>query len=177
MKRWMMLCLCVMVVFSFSKEEPAVSPVKSPGIAQTEKTLYLVQQNGKYGYIDKTGRLVIPPQFDYALDFSEDLAPVTTNDGWGYIDKSGKYIITTQCVWVSYFSEGLAVVELGDKFGYINKSGKYIVTPQFEWPRDFSNGLAMVVLGHKCGYIDKSENTSSLRNLIMLLTCRTVWQG
>src|ERR1039458_9956106 len=49
----------------------------------------------KYGYIDESGKFVVNPQFDYALDFSGGLAPVCMGDcgyrpvaprKWGYID-------------------------------------------------------------------------------------------
>ena len=46
----------------------------------------------KYGYINKKGELVIPLQFDNALDFVDGLAMVGTDEGWVYIDKSGKVV-------------------------------------------------------------------------------------
>ncbi len=54
--------------------------------------LFCVNVNGKYGYIDKTGKYVINPQFDYAGSFSEGLAVVEIGGKWGYIDKTGKFI-------------------------------------------------------------------------------------
>jgi KWG Leptospira. len=35
-----------------------------------------VKKSGKFGYIDKTGKVVIEPVFDYAESFSEGLARV-----------------------------------------------------------------------------------------------------
>jgi len=46
----------------------------------------------KYGYIDKTGKIVIEPKFDNAWSFSEGLARVKIDDKDGYIDKTGKYV-------------------------------------------------------------------------------------
>ena len=56
----------------------------------------MVEQNGKYGWIDKSGSYVIQPQYVQTTDFFEDgFAAVHAKDGkWGVIDKSGKYIIT-----------------------------------------------------------------------------------
>ena len=41
----------------------------------------------RFGYIDKTGKLVIPAQFDDADNFSEGLAGVYTHGKWGYISR------------------------------------------------------------------------------------------
>lgn len=54
--------------------------------------LFPVYQNGKRGYIDKTGKIVINPQFDDARHFTEGLASVNIGDKWGYIDKAGKIV-------------------------------------------------------------------------------------
>ena len=60
------------------------------------KILARVKQNNKYGYIDKTGKIVIQPQFDEANAFYEGLASVEKNKKWGYIDKTGKIVIQPQ---------------------------------------------------------------------------------
>ena len=44
------------------------------------------------GYIDKTGNIVIEPQFDFAHRFSGELAQVHVGDKIGYIDKTGRYV-------------------------------------------------------------------------------------
>ncbi|GAH30691.1 unnamed protein product, partial [marine sediment metagenome] len=80
----------------------------------------------KWGYIDKTGKWVITPQFQWAGSFSEGLAAVRIEGkwGWGYIDKTGKWVIEPQFNMASRFSEGLAVVKSEGKKGYIDKTGK-----------------------------------------------------
>jgi len=42
--------------------------------------LIAVKAGNNWGYMDKTGKMVIPPQFDTALDFQEGLAIVVTAD-------------------------------------------------------------------------------------------------
>jgi hypothetical protein len=57
-------------------------------------------KTGKVGYIDRTGKVVIPPQFDSADEFVDGIAKVYETPGqseryesaFGYIDKRGKYI-------------------------------------------------------------------------------------
>lgn len=35
--------------------------------------LAIVAQNGKYGFVDKTGKVVIPVKYDFAFSFIEGL--------------------------------------------------------------------------------------------------------
>ena len=117
-----------------------------------------VKQNGKWGFIDKKGSFVIPPQFDNADFFSEGLAGVEQNGKWGFIDKKGSFVIPPQFDNADFFSEGLASVQQNGKWGYIDKTGKYIILANFERGYNFSEGLASVQHNGKFGFIDKTGN-------------------
>ena len=73
--------------------------------------LAAVSIDGKGGYIDSAGDMIIEPQYDNVGIFSEGLAAVKVNEKWGYIDKSGNMFIAFQYADAGYFSEGLAPVE------------------------------------------------------------------
>jgi len=73
----------------------------------------------KYGFINREGKIVIEPRFDYAGNFSEGLACVEINDKHGYINKKGEFIIEPQFDNTFSFSEGLALVDKDCKRGYI----------------------------------------------------------
>ena len=69
----------------------------------------------KWGFIHKTGKWAIPPQYDEARDFCEGLALVAIKDGtgklsYGYIDTLGRVVVKPRrgIVSASHFSEGLA---------------------------------------------------------------------
>jgi WG containing repeat len=98
----------------------------------------------KYGFIDKTGKVVIEPQFDGIEEqftglagafnlgepvFREGLAPVTIRGKWGYIDRTGNFVIKPQFFVVRPFSEGLAAVQPRNKRGwnYIDKTGNFLI--------------------------------------------------
>jgi hypothetical protein len=101
--------------------------------------------HGKFGFIDKTGRLVIGYQFDDADGFREGLAPVKVGKLWGYVDKTGRFAVEPQFSNASWFSEGLAAVSVGDSWGFIDKSGKLVINPQFMGAvGSFSGGLALM---------------------------------
>ncbi|MBW4574011.1 MAG: WG repeat-containing protein [Aphanothece sp. CMT-3BRIN-NPC111] len=72
--------------------------------------LALVQVNNHYGYIDKTGKIVIAAQFAAAQSFNEGLAAVLLPDGWSYIDQTGRNIAKARYKQAGSFSEGLAAV-------------------------------------------------------------------
>lgn len=68
--------------------------------------------DGRWGYIDMTGKLVIPCQWKKALFFSEGLAGVQDdNEKWGFIDKTGK--VALPFVWsnVQWFRNGRVRVQ------------------------------------------------------------------
>lgn len=112
--------------------------------------------NLKFGYVDKTGNVVIAPQFEAADDFHEGRALVF-NSGRkaGYVDKFGKLVIRYQFDMAESFSEGLAAFSNGESTGFISPKGKYIINPQFDDASSFSDGLAVIEQGDMYGFIDK----------------------
>jgi hypothetical protein len=69
-----------------------------------------VQINDKWGFIDKTGDLVIKAQFEMVFDFSDGLARIVVDKKSGFIDNKGKSLIAPQFETAYSFSEGLANV-------------------------------------------------------------------
>ncbi len=142
-----------------------------------------VKKDGKYGYIDKTGKEVIPCIYEGAGDFSEGLAAVKQDDKWGFIDKTGKEVIPCNYDDAGNFYEGMSWVKKYDKFGYVCKKpevnkevniiGK-LKNKVVEWKKrktpdkkvdevipctydnveDFERGFAKVKSGDTWGYID-----------------------
>ncbi|MBP5241278.1 MAG: WG repeat-containing protein, partial [Bacteroidales bacterium] len=55
--------------------------------------MFPIDVGGDWGFMDKTGNVVIEPQFTEAGDFSEGLAKVSVDWKWGYIDQTGKFVI------------------------------------------------------------------------------------
>lgn len=84
--------------------------------------------NGKMGYLDEKGKIVVPALFDYEGDFSEGLAAVELNEEYGFIDKTGIIVIEPRSyLYLPQFVNGLARVTTRDfNFGYIDKKGKFV---------------------------------------------------
>jgi len=89
--------------------------------------------NKKWGFIDKTGLLVIDAVFDDALSFSEGKAGVKVEKKWGYIDTDGNFAIAPYFDFVLKYYNGLAWVEKDNVRGYIRDNGDYA------WPSSLRN--------------------------------------
>lgn len=126
---------------------------------------------GRFGYIDKTGKVVIGATFYEAGQFSEGLATVRIGEAaqYGYIDRTGAVVIPPQFAWAEAFSKGFAVVHLGGRGGqysqptrstFVDENGK-IMMGEFDFVGEgFSEDLAVVSVGRspaaKFGYIDRT---------------------
>lgn len=178
-----MLSLALALVLALSLAVPSLAASTSVTMIRTDYTgvftpdngfgwswtefsegLAPVEKNGKYGYIDSNGKVVIPLQYDWCDKFSEGLGPVGKDGKYGYIDRTGKMVLSLQDYYGgSHFSDGLALVSGGDedwKCGYIDHSGKLVIPLQYYDAGDFSEGLAVVgkEVGNdlKYGYIDRT---------------------
>lgn len=148
-----------------------IVPCKYESVGSFFEGMAAVLQNGRWGFVNLKGEMVIPPKYvkasTYAiLKFSEGLAVVTTdtsiNKKFGAIDKTGKTVIPFVYDNLVDFAEGLALANKGKilkqgkyswqqdivtagKIGYINKTGKTIIPFEYEWGSNFINGQAEVL--------------------------------
>src|SRR5829696_9264172 len=67
--------------------------------------IYPIQVNQKFGFINRTGKVIVPPQFDNAGIFQDGLAPVAIGKQWGYADKNGRLVINPQFDMADPFSD------------------------------------------------------------------------
>jgi DNA-binding transcriptional regulator/RsmH inhibitor MraZ len=145
------------VVYSLPLPQPKMFPPLSENLSFSEG-LAAVATDFKFGYIDTTGKMVIPQKFSEADPFHEHRARVMLEEGFqsGFIDTSGKIVIPVKYANTRSFSEGLAAVQLQDHsyWGFIDLSGNMVIPPIFDDADDFSEGLAAVRIGDKVGYID-----------------------
>ena len=115
-----------------------------------------VEKAGKWGYIDSTGAVVIPPSWKYPGTFENGIAKVGQGIQCGYIDKTGKLL--GQRMWTAGrpFADGMACVSKDGKWGYIDQTGTLVIQPCSDVGDDFIHGLAIVRQGDKLGLIDKT---------------------
>lgn len=123
--------------------------------------LFPVLQNGRWGFIDRTGLVVIYPRYSKVGVFSEGLCPVLHEGKWGYISEaSGEMTISAQFSGTKPFFEGRAFVMkdgLTSPYVLIDTSGSVVGNEEFyQIDIGFSEGLAAVRGPQGWGYINTS---------------------
>ena len=106
--------------------------------------LFQVHENGRTGFINSKGDVVIKPIFRSAGEFSEGLASARIDGLYGFIDATGEFVIEPQFDFATHFSEGLAVVFKDELPIVINRSGKKAFDANFAAIEPFKDGRARV---------------------------------
>jgi hypothetical protein len=132
----------------------------APDDAAAEEPLYphAEREFGPWGYIDKTGRIVIPLQYDWAEPFSEGRAAVVLNNKVGFIDTAGRVVINPQFEHLStsvrLFRDGHAPVFEGRQWRLIDRDGATFVIDRagaVASPYSFGEGRAPFSIKGKDG--------------------------
>ena len=165
---------------SYGAVTPAITPAQAAEMSysvmispqyedanQFSDGLAAVKQNGKWGYVDETGKTIIPFEYDYCYPFSEGLAIVakyrTVNDISGYywyvIDVNNNLTPLNNPYDDSeqYYSVEIANTDYDIMFhnGYVNLRELNIY-----------NGMADMVFDRNCNYIPM--DTDSVNNDIFI---------
>ncbi|MFV0389207.1 MAG: WG repeat-containing protein [Pyrinomonadaceae bacterium] len=89
--------------------------------------LVAFEKDGKWGYLNRDGKVAIEPRFEDARDFGEGLAAVKIGSNWGFIDSNGEIAIAADFSEViTNFRNGLAYVSKGNRIGYVNRRGDWV---------------------------------------------------
>ena len=138
-----------------------------------------MQEDGKYGVINRRGEIIVQPQYDGIEHFSNGMAVMNKIVGetskQGYIDSTGKEVILTQYETARDFTkEGYALVgNSGDLF-FIDKKGQKVAFPKLNELKnysltEFSNGFAKVTLEDGSNvFLDRLGNILKLSDLLNL---------
>ena len=112
----MLLCLLLATIGCGGKKYDFKSEFDEEGFA-------LVSLKGKAGFIDKSGKEVIPLIYDEAVAFSEGLATVELNGKNGFINRKGEVVIPLKYDKAAFFKGGIAWVNLNGIEKYVDKKG------------------------------------------------------
>jgi hypothetical protein len=114
------------------------------------------KKDGKWGYLNNKGVVVILPQFEYATDFADcGLASVKINEKRGYININGEFVISPQFKWAFTFkANGLAHVQKDGEIYYIDLQGNQISEGTVDEEMDSDLGLRKYRKDGKTGAVN-----------------------
>lgn len=121
--------------------------------------MFRVKKDGKYGYANMSGTLVIPPAYEYAVAFSEGKAIVSIGSKVSIIDNTGKVLVENlgPGSGMYRFFNGLARCRsLDGKYGFLDATGKRVIEPDLDVADDFENNRAIASINNRYGLIDKT---------------------
>jgi WG containing repeat len=150
-------------IFVIKLPEKIVGYNFSEGLAPVSNADY------KVGYIDKTGKVVIPYIYDEPGLFSEGKAKVTINGKTGLMDRDQNIILEAKYFEVSEFSEGMAFAaipgqELRFQWALLDSTGNILTEHKYLIAEKFSEGLSCVKDEDNWHFLDKS-GTQVIENL------------
>jgi hypothetical protein len=117
--------------------------------------------NDLWGFIDRTGTLVIKPAFSgVVLGFSDGLACVEQAGAWGYIDPTGQFKIAPRFREAKAFSDGLGAFKIDGRWGFVDRIGTFVIPARYQDCSPFSEALAAVKVRGRWGFIDKTGRTA-----------------
>ncbi len=109
---------------------------------------------GGYGFIDQTGRCVIPGIYEEAGRFSDGLAVVKKNGKYGYINRRGKVVVDFKYQRAEVFQDGIARCwveqdNARNPVEFIDTAGKVLFRVRADNIGRFSEGLVYANLSSK----------------------------
>lgn len=114
-------------------------------------------ENGKWGFINQMGTVVIAPEYDEVEDFAGGVCLVKKGGKWGVIDKNGKFVHECEYESISGFDSGVAYAEKDMSSFYLYDTGKKTQLPSSKFAYfPFSDGLARIknIKTGEWGYTD-----------------------
>lgn len=119
-----------------------------------------INKGGKWGFADRSNKIVIEPQYDEVFNFKEELCCVEKDEQFGFIDRQGQEIIPIIYDCALSFSQGLACVYKNGKCGYIDKNNDIIIDFKFDAGTPFENDECRIKRDGKWGELKLEDKTN-----------------
>ncbi len=159
MKKLIIILLVLLMAFNLSS---CIKVVKKEGPANLYPAFEMKDKTRIWGYINDSGKFVIEPKYENALDFSEEgMAQVYNNNAIGVINAKGEEIIPTRYREIVELNSGYMMAFDGEVNHVFNKEGILQFSGNFVYIGPYSDNLFSVAKLNDnndvvMGYVDKS---------------------
>lgn len=121
-----------------------------------DKVCAPVKMRNLWGCIDKSGKEVIPFEYEVLYHFSGNFAPAQRSNVWGLVNLNTKEFTPTDYQKIFPFSEGYAkFLSKNGKYGFIKSDGSQATPPAYDELHSFKDGYATAMRDGKYGFINK----------------------
>jgi hypothetical protein len=107
-------------------------PESTEEVFKESEGFFGMKKNGRYGFVDKDGKLRIANRYDSIGGFHEGLAAVKLIGKWGFVDVNDRVVINPNYDNASLFNQGTTVVSRNRKFGVIDKKGNTVLPLRYD---------------------------------------------
>ena len=109
-----------------------------------------VDNKGKVGFVDESGKEVIACKYQSATPFEEGISVVSSGDKYGMIDLNGKVLIAPKYNEITPWGKGMFLLKSGKKYGIAGKDGKIALEVKYSYISPANTyGKAWVSIGGK----------------------------
>ncbi|MGB1243654.1 MAG: WG repeat-containing protein, partial [Chitinophagales bacterium] len=153
---------------------------QSPTKSDTSQTLFIIEDNGKYGLMDENGEIWLEVKYDDVFFFSEiknvktALLRKDSYSDYEYIKPFHRYYISSSrkalfaylppqirrskehSMHLIPYKRGSLLVYENDQCYYLNEKGKPLLDTFYEDAEPFNHGLGVVKQNRKMGVIDST---------------------
>ncbi len=156
-----------------------IGPVQMKSAPIYSESLFMMEKNGKVGFVNKNEEVIVPFQFENGgiARFSEGLAGVFKNDKYGFIDKNGNTVIPFNYASGGDFHNGVNAVaksinqdRYNTRYGLIDKSGKKITGFLYDELYWWADGCYIATIGTKQVVIN-----SEGKEIMRLIHADNIW--
>ena len=114
---------------------------------------YKAELDGKYGVVDAYGNPILPFEYSYVGNMSEDLIIAAKAGRYGCFDKTGKMVIPMEFEEITDFVNGLARIKYKKRYGFIDKTGEIVIAPFSDQVEECSEGSVLVNIKDRFGFV------------------------
>ena len=114
-----------------------------------DKEIFSVKKEGKYGCVNRSGEVIVPFEYEYALSNTYDVIAVKKDGKWGALTSGNTQLIPTSYAGLHLPSERNAkhfwVMKADSLYYHLDLSAKKLSSIGYKTVYNFDKGLAYVV--------------------------------
>ncbi|GEM_PF-3367217 len=118
--------------------------------------LLIFKANGRYGFKDQQGRIIIANRYEEVKSFNQNRAAVKINNHWGFINLDEQIILQPLYDSVGFYKNGTCIVRKQGLSGVVNLQGETVIPARYQHIIRLNNGNFKVNQQGKWGVLNNN---------------------